>query len=284
MLDLFCKAGGAGYGYHLAGYDVTGVDVEPQPNYPFTFCQADAMTYPLDGFDLIHASPPCQAYSEAGKLRGNEHPRLIEPTRSRLAASGIPYVIENVVGAPLIDPVMLCGAMFGLRTYRHRLFEASFTIPMPEHPEHVVRQAKMGRPPAAGEFIQVVGHTGAVDEARAAMGIWWMTSDELAQAIPPAYTVHIGAAAAAFYRHDLRGEIVTVETDLETARRRQQATERARRYRARKAGRNVPKQQPGPRPEPVRVKLRHTAVELAVVRTMAAAYRTQLESLTEASR
>jgi DNA (cytosine-5)-methyltransferase 1 len=277
VLDLFCKAGGAGYGYHLVGYEVVGVDLEPQPNYPFEFHQADALTFPLDEFDLIHASPPCQAHSMAARLNDTEHPRLIEPTRRRLRASGIPYVIENVVGAPLIDPIMLCGAMFGLRTYRHRLFEASFTVPDPGHQEHVVRQAKMGRPPAPGEFIQVVGHTGDVEAARAAMGIWWMTSDELAQAIPPAYTVHIGAAAAASYRHDLPPEIVTA-ADAREAARRQQAAERARRYRARKSGKNIPKQQPGPKPQPVKVKLHHATMELAELRTQAAAYKTLLES------
>ena len=277
VLDLFCKAGGAGYGYHLAGYEVVGVDIELQPNYPFEFHQADALTFPLDGFDLIHASPPCQAHSNTARLNATEHPRLIEPARARLRASGTPYVIENVVGAPLIDPVMLCGAMFELRTYRHRLFEASFTIPEPGHPDHVIRQAKMGLPPAPGEFIQVVGHTGDVEAARAGMGIWWMTGDELAQAIPPAYTVHIGAAAAASWRHDLPPEIVTAADAREATTRRQQAAERARRYRARKSGKNIPKQQPGPRPEPIKAKLRQATRELAELRTQAAAYKALLD-------
>jgi DNA (cytosine-5)-methyltransferase 1 len=195
VLDLFSGAGGAGYGYHLAGYEVVGVDIRPQPRYPFEFVQADATDFPLDGFDLIHASPPCQAYSATSVLNGNEHPRLIEPVRRRLRASGIPYVIENVKRAPLISPVELCGAMFGLRTYDHRLFEASFRIPVPFHPGHVHPVAKMGRPAKPGEYIQVVGHFSGVQQARDAYGISWMARDELAQAIPPAFTLHIGLAA-----------------------------------------------------------------------------------------
>ena len=123
-LDLFCGGGGVSYGLALAGYEVTGVDLVHQKRYPFEFRQADALTYPLDGYDLICASPPCQAYTSARHIRGREHPRLIEAVRDRLAASGTLYIIENVVGAPLIDPVMLCGSMFGLKVWRHRLFEA----------------------------------------------------------------------------------------------------------------------------------------------------------------
>jgi DNA (cytosine-5)-methyltransferase 1 len=198
VLDLFCKAGGAGFGYHLAGFDVTGVDQEPQPRYPFEFVRADALTFPLDGFDLIHASPVCKGYSACAVLNDVSHPRQVEAVRKRLAASGVPYVIENVEGAPLRDPVTLCGAMFpGLRTYRHRLFEASFPVPQPPEPEHRYPLAKMGRPLRAGEWIQVVGHFSDVAAARAAMGIPWMTRDELAQAIPPAYARHVGLAALA---------------------------------------------------------------------------------------
>ena len=115
-LDLFCGGGGTSYGLALAGYEVTGVDTMPQPRYPFRFIRADALEFPLDGFDLICASPPCQAYTAARHIRGNEHPRLIGPIRERLAASGIPWVLENVPGAPLINPVMLCGGMFGLKS------------------------------------------------------------------------------------------------------------------------------------------------------------------------
>jgi DNA (cytosine-5)-methyltransferase 1 len=200
-LDLFCKAGGAAMGYHRAGFDVVGVDIEPQPRYPFRFIQADALTFPLAGFDLIHASPVCKGYSATAVLNHVTHPRQIQAVRGRLAASAIPYVIENVEGAPLRDPVSLCGAMFpGLRTYRHRQFEASFPVPQPPEPPHLDPLAKMGRPPRPGEWIQVVGHFSGVTAARGAMGITWMNRDELAQAIPPAYTEYVGRTALACLR------------------------------------------------------------------------------------
>ena len=196
VLDLFCSAGGAGMGYWLAGFDVVGVDIEPQSRYPFRFIQADALTFPVSGFDLIHASPVCKSYSATAVLNDASHPRQVEAVRERLAGSGVPYVIENVPGAPLRSPVMLCGAMFaGLRVYRHRLFEASFRISAPPEPEHRWPLAKMGRPVRLGEFIQPVGHFSDVAAARAAMQIPWMARDELAQAIPPAYTLHVGRAA-----------------------------------------------------------------------------------------
>lgn len=194
-LDLFCCAGGAGMGLHRAGFDVVGVDIEPQPHYPFEFHQADAVTFPLDGFDFIWASPPCQAFTLCQRIRDNEHPDLIEPTRERLLAAGVPWCIENVVGAPLINPIELCGAMFGLRTYRHRLFECSFPITPPPHPEHVAPLRKMGRPVRDGEFIHVVGNFSGVQIARDAMDIQWMPRDKLREAIPPAYSEFIGRAA-----------------------------------------------------------------------------------------
>lgn len=140
LLDLFCGAGGCSMGYHRAGFDVVGVDVHPQPRYPFEFHQADALEFPLDGFDAIHASPPCQAFSALRHLNpGKEHPDLIAPTRDRLRAASVPYVIENVEGAPLGEGtqlLLLCGTMFRLQTpdgraeiRRHRLFElGGFTI------------------------------------------------------------------------------------------------------------------------------------------------------------
>jgi DNA (cytosine-5)-methyltransferase 1 len=182
-------------GYYNAGFDVVGVDICHQKNYPFEFHQADALEFlHLRGheFDAIHASPPCQAYSETRKIQRNEHPDLIPPTRTALQKLGLPWVIENVPGAPLINPVMLCGAMFGLRTYRHRLFETSLPITVPAHPEHTAPQAKMGRPPKAGEFIHVVGNFPGVDYARKAMEIDWANRNEMAQAIPPAYTEYLG--------------------------------------------------------------------------------------------
>jgi len=142
LLDLFCCAGGCGVGYARAGFDVVGVDIDPQPRYPLPFIRADALE--LDSefiatFDAIHASPPCQSYSDLAKRNRNAHewPRLIEPVREMLIKSGLPYIIENVEGAPLINPVVLCGTMFkGLRVIRHRLFEANFLIIALKHGKH----------------------------------------------------------------------------------------------------------------------------------------------------
>jgi DNA (cytosine-5)-methyltransferase 1 len=211
LLDLFCKAGGAGMGYRLAGFDVVGVDIDPQPNYPFEFHQADAMTFPLDGFDAIHASPPCQAYSAGknmwkGRLPDDRHPDLVAATRERLLAAGVPYVMENVEGAPLTNYIVLCGDMFGLGVRRHRLFETSFFIWNPpacrsSHPDFVVSVfggGALSRTPeggttvhGTGNFMQRRVHV-PHEVAKRAMGIDWMTRDELSQAIPPAYTRFIG--------------------------------------------------------------------------------------------
>ncbi len=194
-LDLFCCAGGASEGLRRAGFDVVGVDIDPQPHYPFEFHQADAMTYPLDGFDFIWASPPCQAYTLCQRIQGNTHPDLVAPTRDRLTASGALWCIENVPGAPLISPVELCGMMFGLQTYRHRLFECSYPLEQPPHPPHVARNAKMGRPVKDGEFIQVVGNFSNVSFARKAMDIDWMPRDRMREAIPPAFAEYVGWGA-----------------------------------------------------------------------------------------
>ncbi|MGW2397509.1 SAM-dependent methyltransferase [Kitasatospora sp. NPDC001664] len=183
-------------GYHLAGFDVTGIDLAPQLRYPFTFQQADALTYLAHHgteFDLIHASPPCQRYTNAQKIRGNDHPDLVGPLRDLLISTGRPYVIENVPGSPLLDPVELCGSMFGLRTYRHRLFEASFSVPALHHPRHLAPNAKMGRPVREGEYMHIVGNFSNVPLARDVMGMPWATRDGLREAIPPAYTAHIAA-------------------------------------------------------------------------------------------
>ncbi len=197
-LDLFCCAGGATKGLQLAGFHVTGVDIKPQPRYcGDAFHQADALTFPLDGFDFIWASPPCQEYSEstrAWKSSGREYPDLIASVRARLKESGKPYCIENVESAPLEDPILLCGPMFGLRVYRHRIFESNFYIGKMIHPPHLNHQAKMGRPPKGSEFVQPVGHFSGVQQAREAMDIDWMGQSELAQAIPPAYAEFIGRA------------------------------------------------------------------------------------------
>lgn len=184
-------------GLHRSGFEVVGVDIEPQPHFPFEFHQADALTFPLDGFDFIWASPPCQAHSLCQRILDRDHPDLIEATRARLTAAGAPWCIENVPGAPLINPIELCGAMFGLRTYRHRLFECSFPVTAPAHPPHAAKTTKMGRPPKPGEFIHVVGNFSGVKEAREAMEIDWMPRDRMREAIPPAYSEHIARAALA---------------------------------------------------------------------------------------
>ena len=200
LLDLFAGAGGAAMGYHRAGFKVVGVDNRPQKRFPFEFHQADALTFPLDGFDAIHASPPCQRFSAASNIHGKpseRHPDLIDWTRVRLLTSGVPFVIENVPGAPLSNPVMLCGTMFdGLRVYRHRLFEChGFTFPQPRPCNHTHRMEK-----SKGEYhtlekspyITCTGHSFQAKSGRIAMKIDWMTRAELSQAIPPAYTNWIG--------------------------------------------------------------------------------------------
>lgn len=199
ILDLFCCEGGAADGYHKSGFDVVGVDISPQPRYPYEFHQADALDFLAEHgheFDLIHASPPCQQFTLAWKLRRNNHPDLIAATRDALTATGRPWVIENVPGAPLQQPILLCGAMFpGLRVYRHRLFESNFPLRAPRHPGHVANVTKMGRPPRDGEFMHVVGNFSGVEQAKEAMGgLHWMSRDGLRECIPPAYAEFVGTA------------------------------------------------------------------------------------------
>lgn len=206
LLDLFCGAGGAAMGYHWAGFtEIVGVDIARQPNYPFTFVEGDALAPPvrLTDFDLIHASPPCQRFSTLAFRNGNadNHPDLIAATRELLVGVGRPYVIENVEGAPLNHPVKLCGTMFpGLRVIRHRLFETSFSVAQPSHPEHPLvfthdkRKAHYGKLDQDVDFVQVTGGGNCtVANKRDAMGIDdWMNGRELNEAIPPAYTRFIG--------------------------------------------------------------------------------------------
>ncbi|MFJ2906268.1 SAM-dependent methyltransferase [Streptomyces sp. NPDC087212] len=202
LLDLFCCQGGAARGYADAGFDVVGVDLAPQPRYPYRFVQADAVAFVREhgaGFDFIHASPPCQHDSDCQRIQGNSHPDLIAPTRAALEASGRPWVIENVRGAlpKLREPVLLCGPMLGVETYRHRYFETGggITLPQPEHPAHTVPQAKMGRPVPPGWYGQFVGNFSGVALARRVLGVEWMNRDGIRECIPPAYTEHIGRAA-----------------------------------------------------------------------------------------
>lgn len=228
LIDFFCKAGGASMGYHRAGFRVIGVDLEPQPNYPFEFVQGDA----IDLFDelvwtyqpaIVVGSPPCQKHSRLRTRTQRDYPDFIEPFRAKCLASGLPYVIENVEGAPLIDPVLLCGSMQllsnpngtsryprpmtddGLLLRRHRLFESN-AIHIVDYRDSC-RQRRFS--PVKG-FINVHGGGGSRErkgpngerighgnkasaaEARALLGIDWMTTAEMNEAIPPVYTEYLG--------------------------------------------------------------------------------------------
>lgn len=197
-LDLFCGAGGASKGISNCGFEVEGVDIAPQPNYPYTFYNEDAVEFMengLEDYDFIWASPPCQAYSWSSahsRNSGTEYPELIEITRHYLSKSGKPYIIENVVGAPLIDPVTLCGTMFpNLKVFRHRIFESNIPIVVDRSCSHVGHKAKERRDDD-GDFFTIAGHTvGTTKERSDAMGIDWMSRKELCQAIPPVYAEYL---------------------------------------------------------------------------------------------
>lgn len=181
-----------------AGFDVVGVDIRPQPRYPFEFHQADALTFPLDGFDAIHASPPCQ-FGTAYRRRPNHvkpSPNLIPATRARLEAAGVPYVIENNYSNrhELVDPVMLCGSSFGLDVQRHRCFESSrplFALPC-AHGWQTPRFAPATNRTNLRRTVEVGVWRIPLAVQQAAMGIDWMTLHELSEAIPPAYCEFIG--------------------------------------------------------------------------------------------
>lgn len=196
-------------GYARAGFEVVGVDLDEQSNYPFKFHQADALTLDWDwvtSFDAIHASPPCQSYSDLAKRNGNADawPRLIDPVRDMLNKTGKPWIIENVEGAPLIDPIVLCGTMFPpLRVIRHRLFESNIELITPPHVDrkqhplvftHDKRKPHYGKLNQDVSFVQVTGGGNcSMANARHAMGIDWMTKKvELNEAVPPAYTEYLG--------------------------------------------------------------------------------------------
>ena len=191
LLDLFCGAGGCSAGYHKAGFECIGIDNKPQPNYPYEFIESDAIEFDIPkDIDIIHASPPCQKYSWAARRWKNiERVDLIPSTRQKLQMSGKPYIIENVIGAPLIKPITLCGKMFDLRVIRHRLFESNTYLSQPQHLPHngTVRNH---------DYCTVAGHGGDGKSNlklwKEAMDIDWMTRKEIIQAIPPAYTYYIG--------------------------------------------------------------------------------------------
>lgn len=224
LLDLYCGAGGAAMGYHWAGFtEIVGVDLKPQPRYPFTFVRADAIDYCWQygyQFDCIHASPPCQLFSSLSYVLTEtqlaRHENLIKPTRDAIKTTKKPYIIENVYGArdQLVNPIMLCGTQFGLKVYRHRLFECSPYVLSPSHAPHQDNSPGAGKGLSSKGFITVVGggrgtsrhpgelnpegyvsvagHMANTNYCRWAMGISWMSGRELSQAIPPAYTEFIG--------------------------------------------------------------------------------------------
>jgi DNA (cytosine-5)-methyltransferase 1 len=220
VLDTYCCGGGMAVGYWLAGFDVVGVDIGPQPNYPFTFIQGDAVEYIREQghrFDLGHGSPPCQRYTPLNAYNHKVYPDLIGPTREAFEAVGLPHVIENVEAAApeLRDPIMLCGPMFGLKVYRHRLFETGggLTLAAPEHPKHVELCTRNGYlPTVAKPFMSIHGgkHSKAWQRAACdAMGMPWIKVPEdargdrvrlgireVCEAIPPAYARWIGERAA----------------------------------------------------------------------------------------
>ena len=208
LLDCFCKAGGASEGYRHADFEVVGLDIQPQPNYPYEFIQGDALEYlkhaDLSKFDAIHASPPCQTdcdYRRKGHGVGDGYPDLIAPIRDLLQATGLPYIIENVTGAhhKLHNPIRLCGSSFGLDIRRHRYFETSFpALALPcNHAWQTPRfPAATNRVKNSRRTVEIGVWRIPLPVQQRAMGIDWMTLSELSEAIPPAYTQHIGRQLA----------------------------------------------------------------------------------------
>jgi hypothetical protein len=231
LVDLCCKAGGASKGYSDAGFDVVGVDIQKQKNYPFKFIRGDVLEMDLPEADLYHASPPCQLFSiGTAKYRnqGKQYPDVLTPLRERLLKTGKPFIIENVPGAPIRKDVFLCGEMFALRVIRHRIFEIhGFTVLQPPHIKHKLSLREGSAVGVYGSngtlfmishkanykeeyeklkkhrqswYATVAGNGGnsysyQLSKWREAMGIDWMNKKELTQAIPPAYTKYIGTMA-----------------------------------------------------------------------------------------
>ena len=202
LLDLYCKAGGASKGYADAGFEVVGIDIKKQKRYPYEFIQADCLEIIKDldylrTFNVIAASPPCQTHSATKHLRNaqgksTDKVDLIPQTRAALIESGVPYVIENVPGAPLINPIQMCGSYFGLKVRRHRLFESNLEL-VGSGCKHKEQGKPVGIYGSMRDEIPGGGHTAkTIEQAREAMGIDWMIWGELVEAIPPRYTYEIG--------------------------------------------------------------------------------------------
>ncbi len=205
ILDLFCGVGGSAVGLKRAfpNAEITGVDLKNQPRYPFNFIQGNALEYPTDGFDFIWASPPCQHFTQMlnhGLTDRNKHKDLVSETRELLKDSKVPYIIENVVGAPVRKDLMLCGEMFGLRVIRHRVFECSFPVIQPKHITHR-KEGSIRKKNDGGWYNRVYGHETGKKQWAESMGMnlkeEWIKGIpkyyELAQAIPPAYSEYIGS-------------------------------------------------------------------------------------------
>jgi DNA (cytosine-5)-methyltransferase 1 len=202
LLDLFCGAGGAAMGYYRAGFDVVGVDNRPQPRYPFEFHQADALTFPLDGFDAVHASPPCQDHSQIAPFAGQHHGTgwMLQAITDRLAETGLPYVVENVEGADMPGSFVICGRAMGIaRLRRHRRFAVNFPMMVPpctcgRHSETigVYGDIRLNDRRTTGKHLPYPRVRAGLQTARDLIGAPWMNAAELSQAIPPAYTEHIG--------------------------------------------------------------------------------------------
>ena len=197
IADLYCGGGGAARGLSNVDFAVIGVDIKPQPYYPFPFIEADVMSLDADwfkGFDAIWASPPCQRYSlnAIQHQTVEDHPDLIVPTRELLDSTGLPYVIENIPNAPIRKDLLLCGSMFGLRLIRHRIFESNIRLTQLEHGDHHPYFITVTGHPGGNSSRDGNAHLGTMEEWQEVMEIDWLPARTLAEAVPPAYAEHIG--------------------------------------------------------------------------------------------